>query len=186
MILFFFVSLLVMPLRASAETVDKIAAIVGDQIITSSDLEKETKLFKGKKMQGEVLEQLIHDALLKGEIERLQIAVTTDELSQMIGGILAQNRMTLEQLKAEIAKKQISFEQYKKGVSQNIKMMKFMGQVIYPRIKVTDEEIENYRKTNPQITSEIARRRLYEGRGQEELRRYLQEVRQKTYVDILP
>ncbi|MBI1909266.1 MAG: SurA N-terminal domain-containing protein [Deltaproteobacteria bacterium] len=168
-----------------AEVVDKVVAIVGDEIITSSDVDIFYKNNKEKKTRGEILEELVDEKLIQNEIKSLQIAVSSEELSQAIGSILAQNKTTPEALKTELAKKGVSYEQYKKQISQNVKKMKFLGQVIYPRIKVSEEEVEKYQKANPRLTSNEAKMNLYERRGQDELKRYLQEIRQKTYIDII-
>lgn len=181
-----FCALLVVPSFArGAETIDKIIAIVGKDPIMASDLQKAKEFTSDKTSDAEILEELINEKLIEGEIKRMEIEITPEELSQAIAGILRQNQMTLDELKAELKAKKSSYTAYKEQVSQNIKRMKFIGRAIYSRIVVTDEDIENLRKTDASLTEEQAKRKLYDLRGHNELDRYLNNLRQATYIDIL-
>jgi peptidyl-prolyl cis-trans isomerase SurA len=170
--------------------VDRVVAIVGGEIITLSDVKgfSAQRSFQAKLGSLETkdpLESLIREKLLAQEIDRLGLAVTDQEIDQAIQEVLSRNRMTLDQLKSEIAKKGTSFDKYKKDLSDQIFRMKFMGQVIFPRIKITEEEIA--RKMNGSSTDEAryrARLELLQERSPEELKKYLDEVQAKTYIEI--
>ncbi len=171
------------------EVVDRVVATVGNEIITLSDVKHYQKPKSNKKVDpmdsGDPLEALIREKLLKLEMNRLEITATDEDISGSIHDVLTRNKITLDTLKAEIARKGISFESYKKDMAEEIKQMKFMGQVIFPRIKVTDEEIS--RKAAGNSTDEgrfRARLALLQERAPEELRKYLDEAKAKTYIDI--
>lgn len=177
-ILFF--TLFFVPLLASAELVDRIVAIVGDEIITLSDVKK----YKAPPKK-DPLEELIRQKILLLEIDQLGIDVTNDDLANAIGEVLTRNRIQLEELKKELEKEGKGFEQYKQELRTEIRKMKFLGQVIYPRIKVSEEEILRKLGKNPSDEDRIrARRQIVESRLNQELENYLDEVRQKTYIEI--
>jgi len=99
--------------------------------------------------------------------------------------------MTLEALKAELQKKGIPFEQYKMQLVNEIKQSMFFGQIIFPRIKVTEADINNFRmkmkkenKNIDNIDDEMLHRMVADSRLSEELKIYLKEVRGHTYIDI--
>lgn len=161
----------------SAEVVDRLIAVVGSEIITLSDL----KNHSGK----DTLEALIREKLLKQEMERLRILATNEEISGSIQEVLARNKVSLEGLKGELSKKGISFEKYKRDLAEQIRGMKFTSQVIFPRIKISDDEIARKAGANPSEETRLrARIELLQARSTEELNKYLEEVRAKTYVEI--
>jgi len=168
------VPLILLPsLLMAAELVDRIVAIVGSEVITLSDLKKKP------------LEALIRERLFHLELERGKIEVTDEELAQGVQEVLAKNRMTLAELKSELARKGSNFEEFKKDLRREIQRMKFLGQVIYPRIQIPEEEV--LRRLGPKATDEERlrlRQKLVEERLSEELENYLDEVRRKTYVEI--
>lgn len=174
----------------AAEVIDRVVAIVGGEIVTLSEVKSYSAARSLQAKLGSIekkdpLEGLIRERLLKQEMDRLGIAVTDDDINAAIQEVVARNRVTLDVLKSELARKGTSFEKYKKDLADQIFRMKFMGQVIYPRIKLTDEEIA--RKANGNTSDEArfrARMELFEARTPEELSKYLDEVRSKTYIEI--
>lgn len=172
--------LILWPVFASSEIVDRIVAVVGEEIITQSDL----KSYRGSAKK-DPLEGLIREKLLQMEIERLEIEVTQEDTANAVREVLGRNRMTLEQLKAELEQKGTAFEQYKRELAREVRKMKFLGQVIFPRIKVSEEEITKRLGPFPKEEERIrVRHQLIESRLQVELENYLDEVREKTYVEI--
>lgn len=164
----------------AAELVDRIVAVVGNEVITLSDL----KNYHGKDKK-DALEELIREKLLEQEMERISVIVTDDDLGGTLREVLARNRMSLEELKAELAKKGQGFDAYKTQLRHEIRRMKFMGQVIFPRIRVSEEEISRKLGKNPAEEDRLrVRQELIQSRLSQELENYLDEVRQKTYVEI--
>ncbi|MBI2982268.1 MAG: SurA N-terminal domain-containing protein [Deltaproteobacteria bacterium] len=164
----------------AAETVDRIVAVVGTEIVTLSDLRRQKST--GKK---EALNELIRAKILDSEIERLQISVSDDDMAQAIREVLYRNRLSLEQFKKELGKEGQGFERYKEGLRGEIRKMKFLGQVIVPRIKISEDEIS--RKAGPKPSEEArfkARQEIVQSRLNPELDAYLDEVREKTYIEI--
>lgn len=185
-----FFLLILLPRLFAAEVVDRVVAIVGGEIITLSDMRgySSQRSFQAKLGALETkdpLEALIREKLLKQEMDRLGIAVTDADINAAIQEVIARNKIPLEALKAELARKGTPFDKYKKDLADQILRMKFMGQVIFPRIKLSEEEVT--RKTNGNSSDEArfrARMELFEARTPEELSKYLDEVRAKTYIEI--
>jgi peptidyl-prolyl cis-trans isomerase SurA len=91
-----------------------------------------------------VLDQLIDKTILNQEVDKSDIAVTDQEVANAIQNILAQNGMNMQVLRAEVARKGMSFEQYTKNVEREIKKVKFVNQVISSEIKISDRDLRDY------------------------------------------
>lgn len=178
-----------------AEIVDKVVAVVGSEIITLSDVQKfksakslsKSNLSIGSSVNTsntDALQSLIDEKLMDQEMDRLQITVTPEDVNSAIQEVLQRNKASLEELKRELAKKNISFESYKTQLRSQIRRMKFMGQVIYPRVKMTETEIVKKAANSTEEARFHARMLLLEERAPSELEKYLSEVRSKTLVEI--
>ncbi len=183
---------------AFAEVVDRVVAVVGNEVITMSDVKKfsasrtanpklaaNTASGAGPAVSHEPLDLLIREKILKLEMERLNIAVTEADIDLGVKDVLTRNAIPLEALKAELTRKGMSYEQYRKDLGEQMKQMRFLSQVIFPRIKLSEDELA--RKAGPK-PSEAARMQariaLLQERSSEELAKYLDEARAKTFVEI--
>lgn len=160
---FFLGTLCLIPM-GFAETVDKVVAIVNEDPITLYDLENSIQKNKEriKEVMGDkaaqdvskdirtlALKVLIDEKLLEQELAKKQITVTPEDEAKAIQNVLERNRLSLEQLKAELAKKGESWAVYKASLTEQLKRIKFMGQVIAPRVKITDADLDEFFAKNP-------------------------------------
>lgn len=141
---------------ASAETIERIVAIVGSDIITLYDVERAMapyyneinkspkKEIKYKEVRAETVSRLIDDLLLKQAIENAKIAVTNDDIARTIRDILSRNHITIDMLKEELANKGISYESYKDDLKRSIQRMKFINQEIGSMVRIPDQEMREY------------------------------------------
>jgi peptidyl-prolyl cis-trans isomerase SurA len=181
-------------LWAAQELVDGIAAVVGRDVILISELKEAQKSVQAQRVprshmsETQVLDELIKEKLLRQEVERLGFEIDVTEKKQTIRQVLAQNRITLDQLKNELRSKGMSFEEYEESLVQRLKVMRFMRQVIYPKVNVSAEEIEVYRKRYPNKSKsqsdEEVRYILVDEKGGETLNTYMQAIRARTFVEI--
>ena len=183
---------------SQSEVVDKVVAVVGNDIITLSDVKQYAaqRSANAKLTQGitgtpsatkDPLESLIREKLLKSEMERLGVSATDQDIEMALNDVVARNSITMDMLKSELTKKGISVEKYKRELGDQIRQMKFLSQVIFPRIKISEEEVAHKAGPNPNDQSRVkARMELLQARSSEELVKYLDEARTKTYVEIKP
>jgi peptidyl-prolyl cis-trans isomerase SurA len=153
-----------------AETVDKVVAVVNEDPITQYELDSSIQKNhdKIKEIMGDkaaqvaskdirslALKVLIDQKILEQEMVKKQIAVTPEDETKAIQNVLDRNHLTLEQLKAELAKKGESWPTYKAALTEQLKRIKFMGQVIAPRVKVTDSDLDEFFAKNPDQFSQF-------------------------------
>src|SRR5262245_38139535 len=95
-----------------AEVVDKVVAVVGNDIITLSDVKQyaSERSANAKLAQGlpgtasatkDPLEALIREKLLKSEMERLGVSATDQDVEAALNDVVARNHITVDILKAE-------------------------------------------------------------------------------------
>lgn len=144
------------PKFASSEVVDRIAAVVNNEVITQVQLDRavaaRSKNLGAKQSDPEanrtVLERLINDKLINQLMAASKVEVSEDDLSHAIGNVLRQNGITIDQLRAEVVSKGMTYEEYKKEVEREIKRIKFINQVIGPQVKITDQDLRDYYQRN--------------------------------------
>ncbi len=175
----------------TGEVVDRIVAVVGNEIITLSDVRNfsHERDLETKRMGLETkdpIESLIREKLLKLEIQRLGLEPSDQDSQQAIDDVLRRNQITLAQLKSELAAKGMDFDAYKKDLADQIRRMKFLSQVIFPRIHLTEDEVARKAAGSTEEARIKARMDLLQERSPVELAKYLDEARAKTYVVVKP
>ena len=142
---------------AHAEVVERIVAVVNGDIITQTDLDNyikmgeeiqsKTRAFKELEKENRrrmALDQLVDQAIMDQEIEKSEIVVTDEEAMRAIKNILAQNRMSMQMLRQEVARKGMTWSQYEENVKREIKKVKFVNQVISTEVKIADRDLRDY------------------------------------------
>ncbi len=166
------VQLLFTDLAVQAEYLDRIVAVVEDDVILDSELYREvaaiTEKLKASKtmmppayvIRRQVLERLIIDKLQRLVAERSGIRVTDEMLRSSVTDIARQNGMNLQQFRAELEKQGMSYESFVESVKNEIIINQLRGREIGSRIKVTDREIDHYLETQGQAGADKIKYRL--------------------------
>jgi peptidyl-prolyl cis-trans isomerase SurA len=142
-----------------AETVEKIVAIVNDEIITQQDIDNYKKqLQRGKfiddllmddkatisKDRTALINHMIDERIIDSEVKREDLSVTLEKVDQEIRKIAEGNHMSKAQLAAEVKKEGISFADYQQFIKQRLERQALVQKAISSKIKITDDEIQNY------------------------------------------
>ena len=154
------VCLLILASLAYAVVVDRIVAVVNDEVITLSELdEAAAPLYRKylprardpverenliRQIRRRVLQQMIDEKLLAQEAEKLEIKVSEREIDSFIKRLKEQNHLSDEKFREFLAAQGLSYEDYRKRVAEQIKRIKLVQGHIRERIVVTPEEIKDY------------------------------------------
>lgn len=152
------------PAYAQTGMVDKIVAVVNDDIITAHDLNKRLKVVynsinnapisDGEKQQAmqqvqhEMLNEMIRETLIKQETKKYGIAVTDAEVNDAINTIKANNNFTDDALREALTLQGFDYESYRDEIGRQILSSKLMNRQIRSRVVVTNEDIERYFNTH--------------------------------------
>lgn len=127
-----------------SEVVDRIVAIINQDVVTQFDLDRAMIVAKGQPKE-KVLEELINKKLLDQEISKAKIEVEEEEMARAIADLLRQNQTSIEALRADLARKGIAFESFKEQLSKEIQQVKFIQQTLGSGIQVSAKEVETFK-----------------------------------------
>lgn len=143
----------------TAQTVDRIVAIVNGQIITLFELNKrlrpviqemnnngmrpedQTKL---QIMQKNLLQKLIDDILLLNEARQLKVDVSESDVETHIRQIRKSNNMSEEDLVQQLKLEQMTRKEYEDAVRDEMLRSRLLQGMVNRKIFVSDEEISDY------------------------------------------
>ena len=148
----FFLSL-AMPSRG--EVVDRIIAIVNDDIITLKEVESYVYVEKRNQFTSideylrnlqlkEKLDYFISGLLIKQQAKKLKIDISDKEMDMIIENIKKQNLITEIELKEQLKKDNISYENFVEGIRMNVLRSRVLARVVSPDVKVTDVILKDY------------------------------------------
>lgn len=130
--------------------VDRIVAVVNDEIITLSELEAATRPYMEPGADGtkqdatyrSVLEQLISEKLLSQQIGEAKITADDEEVDRAIKDILRQNNITDEELKQAIEARGMGMAQYREDLKAQLIRLKIIDLKVRSRVQISDAEVK--------------------------------------------
>lgn len=152
--------LLLIPLipgAAHAELVDRVAAIVNNDLIALSEvyqraapelarLGAERDPAKRNKLRDEVLkaatDQLIGERLLEAEIRELNIEVTDQELESALDDVRKQNKVDADQFEAMLRQEGFTVAQYREFIRKHVARLKLVNLKVRGKVKIADEDLK--------------------------------------------
>jgi peptidyl-prolyl cis-trans isomerase SurA len=159
----------------AAVLLDRVVAVVNKEVITWSELykmmeyeatdqvktlkeEERAKIFRDSEVV--FLEKLIDMRLQIQEAKRLGLEVTPDEVTEAIENIKKKYSLSGNALEESLKKEGLTFEEYKKRLSEQIIISKLISQQIRNKIVVSDEEVKKYMEANKKDFSDSEAFRL--------------------------
>jgi peptidyl-prolyl cis-trans isomerase SurA len=143
----------------SVIVLDRIVAVVNDEVITRNDLDERVALAAAQlKRQGtpppprDVLEKQLLDRMITDRVQ-LQFAKETGlriddaELDRAIGRIAQENKLSLAELRQALEKDRVPFSKFREDIRSEITTARLRDREVENRIVVTDVEIDNFIKT---------------------------------------
>ena len=163
--LFFFISLSILNLHpvAFAETIDKVVAIVNDDIITLTELNEAEKAFFKDTMRiidfdvkktgsdnikRKILDRLIEGKLIEQEAKKRGVIVPQRDIDAAIGNILRENSISKEKLAEKLESQGSSLEKYKDHIRLEMEKMKLINHEIKAKIALNEDELKKYYNEN--------------------------------------
>jgi len=154
---------------------DKVVAVVNNEVITWSDLykmmefettdefkslsdEEKAKIFKENELR--FLERLIDLRLQIQEAKKIGLEVTQEDIKETINSIKKKYNLTDAAFEESLKKEGLTLEEYKKRLSEQILLDQFLSRQIRNKIVITDEEIKNYVESNKSSFSSKEKYRL--------------------------
>jgi peptidyl-prolyl cis-trans isomerase SurA len=139
--------------------VDRVVAVVNDDVVILSELEKAGKqYFENIRMKapadeveralenarGEVLSSLIDNIIVRQKAAELSITVEEAEIDNATAQILSKNNATLEEFRRELALVNLSMQDYRETLRSQILQSKLINYQVRSRIVIVEEDIKEY------------------------------------------
>lgn len=144
---------------ALAATVDRVAAVVNDDLITLSEVYEVGSDYiqdaigssELRTVELEVLDTLIQRALVSQELQSLGMDVTDEEVENALNDIAESNGIPRATLKSEVERSGLAWGAYQSEIRESIRQMKFNQLILQPRIVIDDNALqETYRQIKQQ------------------------------------
>jgi peptidyl-prolyl cis-trans isomerase SurA len=164
---------LLLPLVSQAEIVERIVAIVNNEIILESDfkeLQHKLKtpaliddsmlmskniedLKKDRKVQ---MDYLINEKIMASEIKRLNHTVTMERVDQEIKDMAKKNGVTVNDVLAAFKSQGISTSEYQAFLKEKIEKQSLIESEIISKLRISDDDaLAEYLKKNPENKSTV-------------------------------
>lgn len=150
-----------------AEVVDRIVAIVNEDIITLYDLnralqpyadnidqlgysaeQKRSALFKFRQ---KLLTELISRKLTEQEVKRYKITVGEEEVDNYIERLKETKYLTDEDLRKNLIEQGLTMETYREEIRRQIQRTRLVNREVKSKVVITREDIEAYYAAHPDL-----------------------------------
>jgi len=151
------------PAQSSGEVVERIVALVNNEVITLSELEEAGAYFfrdlrettlpsereaKLKGAQKEILTQLIENKLLEQEIKKRKVEVPERDVDAAIDEIMRENRLNENELKRALAKDGLTYTAYRKRIRDGLGKMRLVNREIKSKLVLKEEDLRKIYQEN--------------------------------------
>jgi peptidyl-prolyl cis-trans isomerase SurA len=138
------------------KVIDRIAAIVNDEVITRNELEERVKLaMRQLREQGtpfppadalerQLLERMVTDRVQLQFAKETGLRVDDVELDRAIGRIAQENKLNAQQLRQVLERDGIPFSKFREDIRNEIVITRLREREVDNKIVVTDGEIDNF------------------------------------------
>ena len=136
---------------------DRIAAIVDDDVIMQSEINGRMKSIKAQissspngsippddVLAAQIVERLIVENIQIQMAERAGVRISDDELNEAMQSISAQNGFTLEQFRQAIEKDGISYVEMRDQIRRELMMSRVQQGIMRNRIKISEQQVRNF------------------------------------------
>ena len=156
-------SVAVFSIHAQAEEpiiVDRIVAVVNDEIITLYDLNETLKPYEKNiqalgyspekvretlfKLRADLLNKLVDEKLTDQQIKKNNLTISTQEIDMTIERIKENRSYTDEDLRAGLAEQGLTIEEYRENLKKRLLRGKLVTREVKSKIVITGAEIEKY------------------------------------------
>lgn len=149
-----------LPLKAySAETVERIVAIVNDELITLTDVNKQIERLKSGGLTDDLLipddatkqnllrdrqallQTLINEKIIDSEVKRQSLSVPVERVEQEIRSVAKRNGVSRDELKSALKDRGIDFSQYQDFIKTGLERQSLVEKAIQSKIKISEDDV---------------------------------------------
>lgn len=149
------IGILTSAVPSNAEVIDRIVAIVNDDIITLKEVENYVHVEKENQFTSvdeylrnmklkEKLDFFITSLLIKQQARKLKIEVSEREVDSIIENIKKQNLISDAELREQLKKDNITYSNFAEGIRLNVLRSRVLTRVVSPEMNITETMMKDY------------------------------------------
>ncbi len=153
----FFLGVAALPLAARAELVDRVAAVVNNEVVALSEVEQRAapelakvaaerdpkkRATQRAELMKRALDVLIGEKLLEAQIKELNIEVTDQDVEAGMEDVRRQNNLEQEQFEQLLRQEGYTMASYKDFMRKHLARLKLINLKVRSKVKVSDEELK--------------------------------------------
>lgn len=145
-----------LPAQANVEMVDKIIAIVDDDVILASELqeryamvmknidEQTREAIPPEKIRSDIFDQLILESIQLQIAYRVGLRISDAQLDESMARIAGQNGLNLQQFRQALEGDGISYAQTREKIRRDMLLQRVQQGSVNQRVQISDQEIDNF------------------------------------------
>jgi peptidyl-prolyl cis-trans isomerase SurA len=161
---------LALPATAGARTVERIVAVVGEEVILESEINERARpamqeisalpdpgqrAQRAAAVRREVLERIIEEHLLLQQADELKLSVTSEEIDRSIEQIKKDYGLTDAQLADELRKQGMNVASYRQSTRKEILRYRVLNIAVGSKVQVSDNDVQSYYERNMKSGSNL-------------------------------
>lgn len=166
-----FISVALTALVSQAELVDRVAAVVNNDVITLSEVEariapdaqrlrNEGDATKRGELKAQLLKRgldmLVGERLMESQVKELNIEVADSEIEMGMEDVKKQNNITAEQFEGLLAQEGYTLSSYKAFMRKHLARLKLVNLKVRSKVKISDEDLKaEYARWSHEESSEF-------------------------------
>ena len=147
--------------ESSTTSLDSIAVIINDQVITSNQLAHKIALYQrelasqnlaqpdAKTLRQQVIKRLIDHELQLQMAKRADIQVEAEQINKAIATIAKQNGVSVADLRRSVIDNGLSYSEYRANIHDQLTIGELQRQATAAKITVSDDEVDRFLKAHP-------------------------------------
>ena len=146
----------------SAETCNRVVAVVNNEVITQYELDKRVREVTGfspealrakaperfSETRRQVLHLMIDEKIAEEKIKELNIQVTQKQVDATIQRMQDNQRMSREELLAELQKEGLTYEKFEQKIRKDLERARLVEYEVKSKIIIRDEAVKEYYERN--------------------------------------
>jgi len=141
---------------ADVREIDRIVAIVEDEVITRRQLQQEIQRIRDEfKLQGrqlppteniapQVLELLINQSILLQQAKQRGVAISDSQLNRALEKLAANNRMSLSQFRRALIENGIDYRKFRDKIRREMMVNTIKRSYARQNVEISDQEVDDY------------------------------------------
>ena len=139
-----------------AMELDRIVAVVDEDVVMQSEVDEQIQRVRAQlRQQGtemppttvlerQVMERLVLEKIQLQVAQQAGVEIEENMLDDAVADIAKRNKLNLDQFKKILQSEGFAFERFREQIRQEIVMAKLRKEEVDNRVKVADQEIDNY------------------------------------------